>query len=90
MTLSVSQTFQIYHMQDYLFFILSVSNSQINTFKFKGIRMFIEISPNSKEITCARVSFFRHVCSPVNLLHIFRTSFPKNTSGLLLDPVKNL
>ena len=27
----------------------------------------------------------RHGCSPVNLLHIFRTSFPKNTSeGLLL------
>ena len=22
-----------------------------------------------------------HGCSPVNLLHIFRTSFPKNTSG---------
>ena len=27
----------------------------------------------------------RHGCSPVNLLHIFRTPFPKNTSvGLLL------
>ena len=26
----------------------------------------------------------RHGCSPVNLLHIFRTSFTKNTSGLLL------
>ena len=26
----------------------------------------------------------RHVCSPVNLLHIFRTSFPKNTSAWLL------
>ena len=25
-----------------------------------------------------------HGCSPVNLLHIFRTSFPKNTSGWLL------
>ena len=22
----------------------------------------------------------RHVCSPLNLLHIFRTPFPKNTS----------
>ena len=31
----------------------------------------------------------RHGCSPVNLLHIFRTPFPKNTSGrlLLLVPV---
>ena len=26
----------------------------------------------------------RHWCSPVNLLHIFRTSFPKNTSRWLL------
>ena len=26
----------------------------------------------------------RHGCSPVNLLHIFRTAFPKNTSGWLL------
>ena len=26
----------------------------------------------------------RHGCSPVNLLHIFRTLFPKNTSGWLL------
>ena len=25
-----------------------------------------------------------HGCSPVNLLHISRTSFPKNTSGRLL------
>ena len=27
---------------------------------------------------------FRHWCSPVNLLHIFRTPFLKNTSGWLL------
>ena len=28
----------------------------------------------------------RHGCSPANLLHVFRTTFPKNTSGrLLLD-----
>ena len=26
----------------------------------------------------------RHGCSPVNLLPIFRTPFPKNTSGWLL------
>ena len=26
----------------------------------------------------------RHGCSPVNLLHIFRTSFPKNTCGWLV------
>ena len=26
----------------------------------------------------------RHGCSPVNLQHIFRTPFPKNSSGWLL------
>ena len=30
------------------------------------------------------ISINRHRCSPVNLLHIFRTSFPKNTSGGLV------
>ena len=31
---------------------------------------------------------FRHGCSPVNLLHIFRILFPKNTTGgLLLKPI---
>ena len=31
----------------------------------------------------------RHRCSPVNLLHIFRTPFPRNAfGGLLLDIVK--
>ena len=28
-----------------------------------------------------------HGCAPVNLLHVFRTSFPKNTSGRLLLPI---
>ena len=33
----------------------------------------------------------RHGCSPVNLQHIFRTTFPKNTSGgLLLSIVFNI
>ena len=32
----------------------------------------------------------RHGCSPVNMLHISRTSFPKDTSaGLLLSYLKN-
>ena len=29
----------------------------------------------------------RHGCSPLNLLYIFRTTFPKNTSGPLLVPL---
>ena len=32
----------------------------------------------------------RHGCSPVNLLHIFRTPFPKNTSGELFLCCKHL
>ena len=28
----------------------------------------------------------RHGCSPINLMHIFRTLFPRNTSGWLLLP----
>ena len=32
----------------------------------------------------ARQKSLRHGCSPVNLLHIFRTPFFKNTSGWLL------
>ena len=38
----------------------------------------IELQSNFFEIA------LRHGCSPVNLLHIFRTPFPKNTSGWLL------
>ena len=32
----------------------------------------------------------RHVCSPVNLLHIFKTPFTKNTFGRLLLKLKKL
>ena len=32
----------------------------------------------------------RHGCSPVNLLHIFRTPFPRNTSGWLLLKILTL
>ena len=38
----------------------------------------IKLQSNFIEIT------LRHGCSPVNLLHIFRTPFLKNTSGWLL------
>ena len=31
----------------------------------------------------------RHGCSPVNLLHVFRTTFPRNTSGWLLVKFEN-
>ena len=51
--------------------------------KFKGEHpcqsvISIKLPCNFFEIT------LQHGCSPVNLLHIFRTLFPKNTSGGLL------
>ena len=43
----------------------------------------IKLLYNFTEIT------LRHRCSPVNKLHIFRTSFPRNTFGwLLLDTMR--
>ena len=42
----------------------------------------------TEEHPCRSINFIeitlRHRCSSVNLLHIFRTSFPRNTSGRLL------
>ena len=38
----------------------------------------IKLQSNFNEVT------LRHGCSPANLLHIFRTPFPKMTSGRLL------
>ena len=51
--------------------------------KFTGehpCRSVISIKLQSNFIEIA----LQHGCSPVNLLHIFRTSFPKNTSRRLL------
>ena len=42
----------------------------------------IKLQSNYIEIT------LRHGCSPVNLLHLFRTPFLKNTSGRLLLHLK--
>ena len=39
---------------------------------------------------CSFNKVAKHECSPVNLLHIFRTPFPENTSeGLLLLFLQN-
>ena len=56
--------------------------------------MFLEISQNSQENTCARVSFLRpatllktrlwHRCFPVSFMKFLRTSFLQNTLGRLL------
>ena len=40
---------------------------------------------NFNEVACNFIKItLRHGCSPVNLLHIFRTPFPRNTSEWLL------
>ena len=61
-------------------------------------KVFLEISQNLQENTCARVSFFNklansatflkkrlwHKCFPVNFAKSLRTLFLQNTSGQLL------
>ena len=44
----------------------------------------------TRENPCRNAISPRHGCSPVNLLHIFRTSFRKNTYGGLLMTSLNL
>ena len=55
-----------------------------------GTEVFLEISQNSQENTCIRVSFLRdsflkktlwHRCFPVNFAKFLRTPFLQNTSG---------
>ena len=54
-------------------------------------KAFLKIcSEFTRELPCQSVQSkfikiaLRHGCSPVNLMHIFRALFPKNTSGWLL------
>ena len=42
---------------------------------------------NDVAATSLKSHFGRYACSPVNLLHIFRTPFPKNIFGRLLLPL---
>ena len=58
---------------------VSVENELSIKLRQAGIQsFFLKLISNFIEIT------LRHGCSPVNLLHIFRTSFLKNTSARLL------
>ena len=68
-------------------------NSTPEVFLGKGVLKisspFTGEHPYRKKISIKLLSNFveitlRHVCSHVNLLRIFRTPFPKNTSGWLL------
>ena len=52
-------------------------------------KVFLEISQNSQENTCARVTFSiklqaSHRCFPVNFAKFLRAPFLQNTSGRLL------
>ena len=66
---------------------MNIRSSRPEVFLGKGVRKF---APNLQENNHAEVRSnfieitLRHGCSPVNWLHIFRTPFPKNTSGRLL------
>ena len=51
---------------------------------FKKCSQFTEEHPCRSAISIKLQITLRHGCSPVNALHIFRTVFPKNTSGGLL------
>ena len=63
--------------------ILSKSFSE-NMQKFTGEHPYTHAKVQSNFIEIALL----HGCSPVNLLHIFTTTFPKNTNGwLVLNPV---
>ena len=45
--------------------------------------MFWKYAANLQENILAEVCSLRYGCPPVNLLHIFRTPFPRSTSGWL-------
>ena len=68
-------------------------SSHSEVFCWKGVlkicRKFTGENPSRSTISikllCSFIKItFRHECSPVNLLHIFRTPFPKNTFEWLL------
>ena len=50
----------------------------------KICRKYTREHPCRSVISIKLLKQIRHGCSPVNLLHIFRTPFPKNASGRLL------
>ena len=60
-------------------------NTRPKMFLGKGERLYATNLPMPKcELSPLIEVALRHGCSPVSLLHIFRTSFPKNSSGWLL------
>ena len=63
--------------------------SQLQKQPFRGV-LKKRCSENMQQICKATLLItFRHGCSPVNLLHIFRTPFLKNASERLLLQLSN-
>ena len=62
------------HIQE-LFTHIQVYSEHCVTLQYSEPEAYSEFQSNFIEIA------LRHGCSHVNLLHIFRTSFPRNTSG---------
>ena len=75
--------------------VLIFRNSHPELFLRKGVlkicSKFTRNTPNLQFAICNFIEIaLRYGCSPVNLLHIFRTPFLKDTSGcLLLDFERN-
>ena len=61
---------------------------------FENIQQIYRKTPTKCDFNRVALQNFeitlRHKCSPVNLLHIFRTPFYKNTYGELLLQIRNL
>ena len=64
-------------------FVLVIRKQSFNLFLGKGVLKICSKFTGEQKI-CFATLLNRHGCSPVNLLHIFRTPFSKNTSGGLL------
>ena len=57
-----------------------------NMQQIAGEHLYRSVTPMKLQSNFIEITL-QHGCSPVNLLHIFRTTFPKNTYGGLLPEV---
>ena len=68
----------IWTLEKIFFNIAICRSSHPEVFLIKGVRKIC--SKFTEKHPCRIKIALRHRCSPVNLVHIFRTPFPKNTS----------
>ena len=83
----------LFLMDNFALLNIGMTSSRAEMFLRKGVLIicsrFIGDHPSPSVISIKLLCNFIeithwHVCSPVNLLHILRTTFPKNTCGRLL------